>query len=145
MRWIIAGLAVLALVGFIGWQLVVPPTAGTGWRLDPDARWEEPIAPDDFLPSAVIYGWNEETIGIGITTYGSSSCPELLRRVEVRMSELIVETWKGLAAFGACTADAGPHRFGIVVDRDRIGPPPISVSVRGGDRPTEITTFERLP
>jgi hypothetical protein len=141
----LGGLAVLALLGYGAYALLVPPTSGPGWRLDPDATWGMPAIPDGIRPSVVIYAATESELGFGLTVFGSSSCPPQLRSVVVGSGALRVDTWRGLAGFGGCTADAAAHAFGIVVERDRLGAPPISVIVSGGDWEPVTIVFEDLP
>lgn len=144
MRWMLGVLAVLALLAFVAWSALVPPTSGSGWRLDPEASWEQPLMPDNLAPTVIIYTATESAVGFGVTVYGSSSCPPRVRGVEVRDSTVTVSTARDLMwIFTGCSADAGPHPFGILVDRERLGTP-ISVVVHNDETPSATVTFTTL-
>jgi hypothetical protein len=145
MRWMIGAVAVLVLVGVAAWSVLVPPTSGLGWRLDPDAQWGHPLLADNFSPSVVIYVADESTIGFGVTVYGSSSCPPRLRGVEIDGGNIEVRASRDIAwIFTGCTADAAAHSFGILVARDRLATP-LTVDVHSDDLPSSQTIFEELP
>jgi hypothetical protein len=141
----IGAVAVLVLVGVAAWSVLVPPSSGAGWRLDPDAQWGQPLVPDNLSSSVVIYVADESTVGLGITVYGSSSCPPRLRAVRVDGGLITVMASRDIAwILTGCTADAAPHPFGILVDRDRLAAP-LTVDVHSDDLPSSQTTFEELP
>jgi hypothetical protein len=146
MAWRVAGVAGLVAVVAVAAAFValMPKVSGDGWRLDPAPAWEEegPM-PGQLEPTATVYGSDETSVGIGVTAFGSSSCPPELRNVELGDQKLTV-TIAGPIAFGGCTADAAPHRFGIVVERERLPEPPFTVVVdHDGMRST--TEIESVP
>jgi len=144
MRWALAAAAIVVVVvlGVAAWLLLPPPTSGVGWRTDPEASWHEPPLGDPGNTSRVIaYPGNEDEIGIGVTAFGSSSCPPRLRDVRVGSVAIEVEvSGDGDPLAGACTADLAPHQIGILVRRDVLPALPFSVIVHhaGAVDETEI-------
>jgi hypothetical protein len=133
MRWAVAAAAIVVLMvlGIAAWVLLPPPTSGAGWRTDPGASWHEPLFEDPGAGSRVIvYPASEDEIGIGVTAFGSSSCPPRLRDVRVGSVGIEVEvSGDGDPLAGACTADLAPHQIGIRVRRDVLPALPFSVVV----------------
>lgn len=127
------GLAFLAVVAIGAWLAFgPPPNRGAGWHLDADASW--PPVEGDLVPTVVPYATDEDDeVGLGITVYGSSSCPPTLRDVRPGSTDVIVEVGHRLA-FGGCTADAAPHGFGVLVERERLPALPFDVVVQQDER-----------
>jgi hypothetical protein len=143
--WAVAGAVLigLALIGVGAFALLVPPASGSGWRLDRISAWESK-GPEGGEPTVTIYGSTARTVGIGVTAFGSSSCPPELRGVEIGEDEIRVAVADPFP-FGGCSADAAPHQFGIAVQRERLPDLPFSVVVRHGDRPATVTVERSLP
>ena len=142
MRWVAAGIAIVLLivVGIAAWLYLPPPTSGAGWRLGP-ATWHQELGTAPGGTSRVIaYAADENDIGVGVTVFGSSSCPPKLRDVRIGSAAIEVE-FRGDPGFGACTADLAPHPFGILVERDALPPLPFSVVVihAGEEAEHEVT------
>lgn len=140
MRWLAVGLAIivgLALI-FVAAFLLPPPTSGTGWRLDESGgRWGRPLV-SDIEPTIVMYAAEtSDEIGLGVTVYGSSSCPPELRDVQVGADGVHIDV-DGDPSFGSCSADAAPHDFPLLVRRDRLPAVPFDVTVRHQDRAVEL-------
>jgi hypothetical protein len=129
MRWLAAGIAIVLLivVGVAAWLFLPPPTSGAGWRLGP-TTWHERAAQPGEGPRVIVYAAGSEEVGIGVTVFGSSSCPPELRDVRIGSAEIEVEV-RGDFGFGECTADAAPHSFGILVERQALPPLPFTVVV----------------
>jgi hypothetical protein len=126
MRWLAAGIAivVLLMVGLAAWIFLPPPTSGPGWRQGP-ATWHQIESPDEG-PRVIVYPAGGEEVGIGVTVFGSSSCPPRLRDVRIGSTAIAVDV-RGDFGFGACTADAAPHSFGILLQRRAL--PPLAFTV----------------
>jgi hypothetical protein len=143
MRWAAAGLGIVVLivVGIGAWLFLPPPTSGDGWRTDPEASWHEPLLPGG-ESRVIAYAASDEEIGIGVTAFGSSSCPPTLQDVRIG-AEAIEVAVSGEAdpLAGACTADLSPHQIGILVRRDALPSLPFTVIVRHAEAvdETEIT------
>jgi hypothetical protein len=147
MRWALAAAAivVLVLLGLGAWLLLPPPTSGDGWRTDPGAIWHEPLLGDPGEESRVIaYPAPGDEIGIGLTAFGSSSCPPRLRGVRLGSAAIEVEVRGDWALAGACTADLAPHQIGILVRRDVLPDVPFSVIVHHTGEADE-TEIAELP
>jgi hypothetical protein len=142
MRWALGGLAVAAALILLAVVLLVPRTSGTGWELDEDAAWEQIVG--DGSPTVTVYSADETTVGIGITAYGSSSCPPEFGGAEITDDGLSVTISDGVH-LGGCTDDLSPHQFGVLVERDQLPEVPFTVVVRHGDRPAAVTSIETLP
>ena len=91
-----------------------------------------------------IWAEDETTVGIGVTAYGSSSCPPELGGAEITDDGVSVTISDGIH-LGGCTADLAPHQFGLLVEREALPEPPFTVVVRHGDRPAVVTTIETMP
>jgi hypothetical protein len=140
----VGAVVILGVLALGAYSVLVSPTSGSGWRLDPDATWGGVMA-DGVEPTVVIYAADESTLGFGITVYGSSSCPPRLRSVRIDDGLITVGTARDLSwILTGCTADAGAHPFGILVDRDRITLP-VTVVVHPDEAPTGTATFDELP
>jgi hypothetical protein len=141
----VGAVVILGVLALGAYSVLVPPTSGAGWRLDPDARWVQPASPGGLVPTVVIYTATESTVGLGITVYGSSSCPPRVRSVRVDGGTITIRASRDVSwIMTGCTADAAPHPFGILVDRDRISLP-ITVVVHPDELPTGTATFDELP
>jgi hypothetical protein len=137
-RWANAvGLAFLALVAVGAWFVFAPPpSGGAGWKLDAHASWE-PVT-GDLVPTVVPYATDgDDEVGLGITVYGSSSCPPVLRDVRIASDAVHVQVRQRLS-FGGCTADAAPHLFGIVLERGKLPHVPFPVVVRADEREDRV-------
>jgi hypothetical protein len=143
MRWALGGLLVAAGLLIVAVVLLVPRTSGNGWRLDEGAAWEQEILGDG-NPTVTIYSADDTTVGIGVTAYGSSSCPPEFGGAEITDDGISVTISDGIH-LGGCTADLAPHQFGVLVERDALPEPPFNVVVRHGDRPAVVTAIEALP
>ena len=132
------GLAFLAVVAIGAWLAFgPPPNRGAGWHLDAHASWT-PVE-GDLVPTIVPYATDDDDeVGLGITVYGSSSCPPTLRDVRLGSADVIVEIGHRLA-FGGCTADAAPHPFGVLVEREQLPPVPFDVVVQQDEREDRIS------
>jgi hypothetical protein len=142
---IVAGLVVVVVVA-VAIMTLMPRSSGDGWRLDRNATWDTNLPgglAGGLDPTVVVYGRDETSIGIGVTAFGSSSCPPELRGVQIDDSAVEVSIADAVV-FGGCTADAAPHRFGIVVERNRLPDPPFEVVIHHGDR-SSTTEIETLP
>jgi hypothetical protein len=142
----LGALAVLAILGYAAFTLLIPPTSGPHWRLDADGgRWEPRGAPENLAPTVVTYSGTESTVGFGITVFGSSSCPPRLRSVRIDDGVITVHAARDISwVLTGCTADAGPHSYGVLIDRDAISAP-ITVVVHTDETPTGTATFDELP
>jgi hypothetical protein len=129
MRWLAAGIAIVLLivVGVAAWLFLPPPTSGAGWRLGP-TTWHQRDTEPGQVAEVIVYAAGAEEVGIGVTVFGSSSCPPKLRDVRIGSAEIEVDV-RGDVHFGACTADAAPHSFGILVERQALPPLPFTVVV----------------
>jgi hypothetical protein len=129
MRWLAAGIAivVLVVVGVAAWLFLPPPTSGPGWHLGP-TTWHERAAQPGEASQVIVYAAGAEQVGIGVTVFGSSSCPPKLRDVRIGSAAIQVEV-RGDLGFGACTADLAPHSLGILVERDALPRLPFTVVV----------------
>ena len=138
MRWFAAGIAVLLLigVGVAAWFFLPPPTSGAGWRLGP-ATWHE-IERSDERSRVSVYPAGAEEVGIGVTVFGSSSCPPRLRAVHIGSDTVAVGVRRDFMVVGACTDDLATHRFGILVQRDRLPQLPFTVVVQHAEAVDEI-------
>lgn len=132
-----------ATIGIAALLLFGPPrSSGAGWRLDPDASWPPPSA--DLASTVVPYvAAGESDVGLGITVYGSSSCPPKLRDVHIGSTHVTVDVTRG-PIFGACTSDAAPHPFGITVEGDVLPAVPFDVVIRTDEREDRVSV-RRLP
>ena len=117
--------------------------AAPGWQLDEGAAWEQQNAGDG-TPTVTGYSADETTVGVGVTVYGSSSCPPDFGGAEITDDGLTVTISDGFH-LGGCTDDLAPHQFGVLVERDALPDVPFTVVVRHGDRPAVVTTIEELP
>ena len=143
MRWALAAAAIVVVVmlAVAAWLLLPPPTSGVGWRTDPEATWHEPRGDPGGRSRVIVYPANGDEIGIGVTAFGSSSCPPRLRDVRVGSVAIEVEvSGDGDPLAGACTADLTPHQIGILIRRNLLPALPFIVIVRhaGSVDETEI-------
>jgi hypothetical protein len=128
-RSVVAGAVLLvAVVALAAWALLSSPTSGAEWRLGP-AAWHEPFSTDQ-EPRAIVYPAGPEEVGIGVTVFGSSSCPPRLRDVRIGSAMVSVEVRRDVMLVGGCTDDLATHQFGILVERDAMPPLPFTVMVR---------------
>ncbi|HEX7172831.1 MAG TPA: hypothetical protein VF365_09520 [Candidatus Limnocylindria bacterium] len=142
MRWALAAAAIVVpvVLGIAAWLLLPPPTSGNGWRTDPGASWHEPLLGDPGDGSrAIAYPAGDDEIGIGVTVFGSSSCPPRLRDLRIGSVAIEVEV-RGDPLAGACTADLAAHPIGILVRPDVLPAVPFTVIVHhaGAVDETEI-------
>lgn len=148
MRWALAAAAIVVVVvlAVAAWLLLPPPTSGAGWRIDPMASWHEQPLDDPGDGSRVIaYPATDDEVGIGVTAFGSSSCPPRLRDVRVGSAAIEVEvSGDGDPLAGMCTADLAPHQMGILVRRDALPALPFIVIVRHAGA-TDETEIAELP
>lgn len=140
MRWrvLTVTFGVLAIVGLAAWLLAPPPTSGPGWRLDVGGTWPAPDSRD--LAATVVPYASSDTgaVGLGVTVYSSSSCAPRVRDVRIGSRAVSVEIGRGPMFVGSCTADAAPHAFGILAQRDALPAIPFDVVVTQGERSDRV-------
>ena len=138
MRWLAGGAAIIVLIvaGVAAWFFLPPPTNGAGWRLGP-ATWHEIESPDE-RSRVFVYRAGAEEVGIGVTVFGSSSCPPRLRAVHVGSETVLVDVRRDFLLVGACTDDLATHKFGILVQRDSLPQLPFTVIVRHAEAVEEV-------
>jgi hypothetical protein len=140
MRWrvLTVTLGILAVFGVGAWSLAPPPTSGAGWRLDEGATWPAPES-RDLAATVVPYTTSDAgAVGLGVTVYSSSSCAPRLRDVRIGSQAVSVEIGRGPMFVGSCTADAAPHAFGILAQRDALPATPFDVVVTQGERSDRV-------
>jgi hypothetical protein len=145
MAWKVGGVVAVVVVVVAATVVLalMPRSSGAGWYLDRSATWDAE-RPDNAFEAVVVYGSDATSVGIGVTVTGSSSCPPELRGVEIDARTVRVAIGEPIV-FGACTADAALHQFGIVVERDRLPDPPFSAVVSHAGYPDVTVEIESLP
>jgi hypothetical protein len=101
------------------------------------ATWPAPDS-RDLAATVVPYATSDAgEVGLGVTVYSSSSCPPRLRDVRIGSRDVSVEIGRGPMFVGSCTADAAPHAFGFLAQRDAL-PIPFEVVVTQGERSDRV-------
>ncbi len=150
-------LALVAAGWFVSGALGLRPvTAGDGWRLAaathvnprPDTWPGTPEGQVFASRTAAASAWRDygapgaldlapDQALVRVTTYGSGSCPLFLAGLSIESDTVNVRLSRGLV--GACTSDAVPQTFLIVIDRDRLPALPLRLVVDAPDAAGEIT------
>jgi hypothetical protein len=153
---VLVALALAAVLWLAAMALaLVPVTSGDGWRLAAethvDARsgaWTgtpngevlagagtAAAAWDDYgAPGSLNLGAQQALVRV--TTYGSGSCPLFLAGFSAGLDSVRLRLSRGLVT--ACTADAVPQTFLILVERKRLPGLPFLLIVDAPDFPGQI-------
>ncbi len=126
----IGAVAVLALLAFGAYSVLVPPTSGPGWALDETQILSRPLLVER---GVVLYSSDDGHPLLVVNVFDSSHCPPKVRAVAIREGRIEVVIGRGLFPL-ACTADAMPYEFLIRLDQETL-PLPTTVVVHHDSEP----------